>query len=191
MDTTRDLVFVTVGTDHHPFDRLVAWADAWVAAGRHHSAPCLIQSGTSKPPQHTKWFDYIRYDEMCAAMSSAIAVVCHGGPATIMDARRLGRVPIVVPRSADFGEHVDNHQQRFARRMAELGEIHLAASQDELFGLLDRALADPSAFGVSQNGDEIAAAVRRFEELVDGLIHRRPRGPGVSPKRTISGRRSR
>jgi UDP-N-acetylglucosamine transferase subunit ALG13 len=173
MDSNRHLVFVTVGTDHHPFDRLVAWADAWMAAGRHHGAPCLIQSGTSKPPAQAEWHDYIRYDEMCAAMSSAIAVVCHGGPATIMDARRLGRVPIVVPRSADLGEHVDNHQQRFARRMSELGEIHVAGNQDELFGLLDRAVADPDAFGVHQNGDEIAAAVRRFEELVDGLYHRR------------------
>ena len=117
MDSNRHLVFVTVGTDHHPFDRLVAWADAWVASGRYPDVACLIQSGTSNPPVHTPWHDYVRYDEMCAAMSSAIAVVCHGGPATIMDARRLGRVPIVVPRSADLGEHVDNHQQRFARRM--------------------------------------------------------------------------
>jgi UDP-N-acetylglucosamine transferase subunit ALG13 len=173
MDSNRHLVFVTVGTDHHPFDRLVAWADAWVGAGRHHGAPCLIQSGTSKPPAHAQWHDYIRYDEMCASMSSAIAVVCHGGPATIMEARRLGRVPIVVPRSADLGEHVDNHQQRFARRMSELGEIHLAGSQDELFGLLDRAVADAGAFAVQQNGDGIAAAVRRFEELVDGMVSRR------------------
>ena len=25
------LVFVTVGTDYHPFDRLVDWIDRWVA----------------------------------------------------------------------------------------------------------------------------------------------------------------
>jgi UDP-N-acetylglucosamine transferase subunit ALG13 len=170
MDIDRPLVFVTVGTDHHPFDRLVAWADAWMAAGRHGGAPCLIQTGTSKAPAHAPWRDYVRYDEMCAAMSRAAAVVCHGGPATIMDARRLGRVPIVVPRSADLGEHVDNHQQRFARRMSELGVIHLAGSQEELFRLLDRALADPDAFAVHPGGEGITAAVGRFEELVDGLI---------------------
>jgi UDP-N-acetylglucosamine transferase subunit ALG13 len=181
MDIDRPVVFVTVGTDHHPFDRLVAWADAWVAAGGPGGVPCLIQTGTSKAPAHAAWRDYLRYDEMCAAMSSAVAVVCHGGPATIMEARRLGRVPIVVPRSADLGEHIDNHQQRFARRMSELGEIHVAASQEELFHLLDQALADPDAFAVHQDGDGIAAAVGRFEELVDGLVQgrksaeRRPR----------------
>lgn len=166
----RDLVFVTVGTDHHPFDRLCAWADAWVAGGRHPEVPWFVQSGTSQAPSHAPARDYIGYDEMCDSMSRAIAVVCHGGPATIMDARRLGRVPIVVPRNADLGEHVDNHQQRFARRMAELGEIHLARSQEEVFELVEKAIADPSAFAVSSDGAEIAAAVAKFGELVDGLF---------------------
>ncbi len=169
----RDLVFVTVGTDHHPFDRLVAWADAWMAAGRHENAPCLIQSGTSTPPVHMEWRDYVRYDEMVEAMERSVAIVCHGGPATIMDARRLGRVPIVVPRQSGLGEHVDDHQCRFAARMAEIGEVHLARSEEELHDLLDAALANPEAFEPALSGDEIAAAVRRFEQLVDGLV--RPR----------------
>ena len=174
-DTERDLVFVTVGTDHHPFDRLVAWVDAWVGAGRHQGAPCLIQTGTSKAPVHAEWRDYVRHDEMVEAMSRALAVVCHGGPATIMDARRLGRVPIVVPRSSKLGEHVDDHQQRFAARMSELGQVHLARSREDVFELLDKAVADPSAFAVGDTSDHIAQAVRRFEELVDGLVNGRRR----------------
>lgn len=177
-DHHRDLVFVTVGTDHHPFDRLVAWADAWVST-RDAGVPCLIQSGTSKPPTRAEWRDYVRYDEMCDAMGRAVAVLCHGGPATIMDARRLGRVPIVVPRSADLGEHVDNHQQRFAARMAELGQVHLARTQEDVFELLDKAVADPSAFALTESGDHIAAAVRRFEELVDGIVNVGRRGQGA------------
>lgn len=169
----RDLVFVTVGTDHHPFDRLCAWADAWVADGRHPEVPWFVQSGTSKAPAAAPYRDYIGYEEMCSSMSRAVAVVCHGGPATIMDARRLGRVPIVVPRNADLGEHVDNHQQRFARRMAELGEIHLAGSREEMFELVEKAIADPTAFAVSSDGAEIAAAVAKFEQLVDGLFDKK------------------
>ena len=169
----RSLVFVTVGTDHHPFDRLCAWADAWVKAVRHPEIPWFVQSGTSKAPIAAPYRDYIGYDEMCTYMSRAVAVVCHGGPATIMDARKLGRVPIVLPRNADLGEHVDNHQQRFARKMAELGEIHLARSQDEVFELVEKAIADPTAFATSTDGAAIAAAVAKFEELVDGLFDRK------------------
>jgi UDP-N-acetylglucosamine transferase subunit ALG13 len=166
----RDLIFVTVGTDHHPFDRLCAWFDEWVAAGKNRSTECLVQSGTSKPPVVAPASDYVRYDEMVSAMERSVAVVCHGGPATIMDARRYGRVPIVLPRSADLGEHVDNHQQRFAKKMAELGQIHLVTTKEELFDLLERAVADPDAFALEHCGDEIAAAVKRFEQLVDGLF---------------------
>lgn len=166
----RNLVFVTVGTDHHPFDRLCGWSDAWVAEGRHPEVPWFVQSGTSAAPVHAPARDYIRYEEMCDYMRRAVAVVCHGGPATIMDARKLGRVPIVVPRNADLGEHVDNHQQRFTKRMAELGEIHWARTQDEMFELVEKAIADPSAFATSTDGAAIAAAVAKFEELVDGLF---------------------
>jgi UDP-N-acetylglucosamine transferase subunit ALG13 len=169
----RDLVFVTVGTDHHPFDRLVAWADAWVTSGRANGTECLIQTGTSQPPQRAGWRDYLRYDEMVEAMARSVAVVCHGGPATIMDARRLGRVPIVVPRSSRLGEHVDDHQQRFAARMAELGQVHLPHSEDELFGLLDRALADPGAYELHETGDGIPEAVRLFDEMVSELVNGR------------------
>jgi UDP-N-acetylglucosamine transferase subunit ALG13 len=90
-----------------------------------------------------------------------------------MDARKLGRVPIVLPRNADLGEHVDNHQQRFARKMAELGEIHLVQTQDEMFELVEKAIADPTAFATSTDGAAIAAAVAKFEELVDGLFDRK------------------
>jgi len=75
-----------------------------------------------------------------------------------------------VPRNADLGEHVDNHQQRFARRMAELGEIHLASSREEMFELVEKAVADPTAFATSTDGAAIAAAVAKFEELVDGIL---------------------
>ena len=67
-----DLVFVTVGTDHHPFDRLCAWSDAWVADGRHPEVPWFVQSGTSKAPEHAPARDYIRYDEMCDSMLRAV-----------------------------------------------------------------------------------------------------------------------
>ena len=177
----RHLVFVTVGTDHHPFDRLVAWADAWAAT--RDGAPCFIQSGTSQAPEHAEWRDYVRYDEMCDAMARAIAIVCHGGPATIMDARRLGRVPIVVPRSSALGEHVDDHQQRFAARMAELGQVHLARTRDDVFELLDKAVADPSSFAPAETGDHIAVAVARFEELVDGLVNGRRRARRAGARR--------
>src|SRR5438105_268964 len=139
-----DLVFVTVGTDHHPFDRLCAWADAWVKAARHPEIPWFVQSGTSKPPVAAPHRDYIGYDEMCSSMSRAVAVVCHGGPATIMDARRLGRVPIVVPRSADIGGFGRSGSTLVERI---LGQLPGFCSAGEIVFLWQRGLIDGQLCG--------------------------------------------
>src|SRR6185312_1027562 len=47
---TRPFVFATVGTDHHPFHRLVRWLDDWYALDGASRTRCLIQTGTSEPP---------------------------------------------------------------------------------------------------------------------------------------------
>ena len=178
------LLLVTVGTDHHPFDRLVRWADAWLA-GHPGALRCLMQTGTSAPPGASggvEWRAYLEFEALQAAMASAAAVVCHGGPGTILGARHMGAVPIVVPRQHRLGEHVDDHQVAFSRRLAaDGGGIHLAETEDELHRLLDRVAAEPAAFrsgsaGQTPAGRDRATAVREFGRLVDGLVGDRP-GP--------------
>jgi UDP-N-acetylglucosamine transferase subunit ALG13 len=185
------LLLVTVGTDHHPFDRLVRWTDAWLA-GHPGELRCLMQTGTSAPPTEgvrgtpegcpggsgaVEWQAYLEFDALQAAMASAAAVVCHGGPGTILGARHMGAVPVVVPRQHRLGEHVDDHQVAFSRRLAaEGGEIHLAETEAELHRLLDRVAGEPAAFRAGPEDRATATAVREFGRLVDGLVGDRP-GP--------------
>lgn len=169
-DRAAPLVLVTVGTDHHPFDRLVRWVDEWFAALRPGTARCVMQTGTSRPPRHAEWRTYLGYAELGEHMRQAAAVVCHGGPATIMDARRAGRRPIVVPRQPRLGEHVDDHQRRFARRMQPTGHIVLAEDRAALRRLLDEVVTDPTSHLLGAHGHAGDAAVRRFAELVSRLV---------------------
>jgi UDP-N-acetylglucosamine transferase subunit ALG13 len=169
------LLLVTVGTDHHPFDRLVRWAAAWL--DRHPGRlRCLMQTGTSAPPTGaTDWQAYLEYEALQAAMASAAAVVCHGGPGTILGARHMGAVPIVVPRRHRLGEHVDDHQVAFARRLAgQGGDIHLAETEAGLHRLLDRVVAEPAVFRAGPEDRATAGAVQAFGRLVDGLVGERP-----------------
>ena len=166
------LVLVVVGTDYHPFDRLVEWIDAWLLKGDTERVRCVVQYGGSAPPKVATGHDYLAVDELRALMANATVIVCHGGPATIAEARRAGRMPIVVPRDDQFGEHVDNHQQLFARRLAESGLVALATSDDDLRALLDSALADPASFAVTPDVEveRTAASARFLGELVDELV---------------------
>jgi UDP-N-acetylglucosamine transferase subunit ALG13 len=164
------LVLVVVGTDHHPFDRLISWVDAW-ASGRGPGVRLIMQSGSSKPPVAAEARDLLPVDELEALMRGSAAVVCHGGPGTIMGARSCGLVPIVVPRRSDLGEHVDDHQVRFSSRLAEAGIVHLAGDAAALGSLLDRALAgDPGFRFDPSERDPAAVAVARLRTLVERML---------------------
>jgi UDP-N-acetylglucosamine transferase subunit ALG13 len=163
------LVFVTVGTDHHPFNRLVRWVDAWLESGGGARARCLVQHGTSPPADHAESRDYLTYEAMRAAIDAADVVVCHGGPGTIMLAAYGGKVPIVVPRTRALREHVDDHQLVFTRRIANEGTIALAETEDGFRALLERALVNPLRPRASTR-PPTERAVRRFEAIVDELI---------------------
>lgn len=177
----RTQVVVTVGTDHHPFDRLVGWIEAWSA--RRADVTTLLQRGESRSPTGLDPSGGLRsvvmvpYDEMVSAMAGADAVVAQGGPAAIMDARSVGRRPIVVPRRGSLGEHVDDHQVAFAAWMGDRDLVTVAGSEEELAELLDRAVAEPATFHIAPDGGAVADTLRRFAEVVDPLMTAGAPGP--------------
>jgi len=164
------LVFASVGTDYHPFDRLSRWMDAWLEAGGSDSARCFVQTGTSAVPRLAEHRQYLGHAEMEAMVRAAAVVVCHGGPGTIMLASTLGKRPIVVPRRKRYGEHVDDHQCSFTERIAGEGAIVLAQSEEELRTCLDAALGRDSEAKLPPTGAGPARAVAMFEQLVDELM---------------------
>ena len=177
-DAGTPLVFVTVGTDHHPFGRLVRWIDTWASE---RDARVIAQYGTAAPPQHVDGSALLRAEELTRLMARASVVVCHGGPGTIAAARDAGHVPIVVPRRPDLGEHVDDHQLRFVARLAAAGAVHAPSTEAELRELLDRATLDPSGFRRPPDDDDgtSAASVSRFGTLVDELLSGREHARAV------------
>ncbi len=164
---------VTVGTDHHPFDRLVGWVDSWAVA--HPAVRVLVQRGNSSTPEHVESVEMLGYDELVGAMAGALAVVAQGGPGGIMDARSVGHRPIVVPRRGSLGEHVDDHQVTFTSWMAERGLVWLASTEAELHALLEQALADPTFLRIPPDTGAAQGTVHRFSVLVDPLVARRVR----------------
>lgn len=163
----KPLVFVTVGTDHHQFDRLVRWVDAWLES-RGGIADVFIQSGTSMEPRVARWSPYLGRDEMSDLVSRATGVVCHGGPGTIQEARSQGFVPVVVPREADLGEHVDNHQVSYTKRIEAQGDVIVARTEEKFRALLDEMIRNGERFrSAAPVLSEQELAVARFERIIE------------------------
>ena len=170
MSDRRPFVFVTAGTDHHPFHRMVRWVDGWLASGAGEHVKCLVQFGTSERPRLAEARDYLPYGEMETAMSKAVAIVCHGGPGSVMMARWMGKKPIVVPRRRELGEHVDDHQLVFATRMAKEGELELVLDEARFRELLDAVLAGTRSLGLPAAQAAVDEALAQFERLVEELV---------------------
>lgn len=162
-------VFVTVGTDHHPFDRLVEWFDRWASDRRVDGARCLVQTGTSTPSRSSRSKDFLGYEDMLSALAEADIVVSHAGPGTIAECRRAGIRPVVVPRIRRFGEAVDDHQVAFARMLASQGLVDVAETPQQLAAALDRGAAAPGRTAVGATGQD-QDAVARFGARVEMLV---------------------
>jgi UDP-N-acetylglucosamine transferase subunit ALG13 len=187
-ETGDPFIFVTAGTDDHPFDRLIDWSERWLSE---RPVSSLIQVGTSRPPRCGRWVDYLPYQEVEQVVRAATAVVCHGGPGTITLALHFGTKPIVVPRRQALGEHVDDHQTLFARRLAHEGEIVLAQTEESFRHALDSAMAPGQPVHRTRRPRATDATIRRFTELVDDMIViASRRGSAWPPGRRSRGRSS-
>lgn len=109
---------VSVGTqDGYPFPRFFA-ALAPLLEG----VEVLWQTGANDVSQigitgrHS-----VPHDELNAAMAAADIVIAHGGVGTALSAIEQGHVPVLIPRRAAFGEHVDDHQVQIVTRLADSG----------------------------------------------------------------------
>lgn len=113
------MIFVTVGTHEQQFNRLVKAVDDLVANGRI-AESVFQQTGYSDyVPEHCEYSPFVSASRMKELMQEADVVVTHGGPSSFIEAMAAGKVPVVVPRRADLGEHVNNHQSDFVNVVAE------------------------------------------------------------------------
>lgn len=165
-------LFVTVGTDHHRFDRLVRWADDY--ASQHPDIEVFVQYGHSAAPRIAAGSRLLDHSQLTADLDQADAVIVHGGPATIAEARRAGHQPICIPRDPERDEHVDRHQLRFVARLAISGLVDQCLEVTQLDAAVAEALERPrrppaTVTSLGGSSSELSPAVRRIGELLQTL----------------------
>jgi UDP-N-acetylglucosamine transferase subunit ALG13 len=121
------VIFVTVGTTHFPFARLVDAVEGLVGNEivlQHGPAPppvgITLASAFMLPAEMLRWFD------------TADVIVCHAGVGSMLAAVREGHTPVVVPRMRRLGETVDDHQVQLARALAREGKAINVEDVDDL-----------------------------------------------------------
>lgn len=164
------MIFVTVGTHEQPFDRLIQKIDELKRNGIVNEE-VIIQTGYSTyEPKYCQWSKLLPYEQMVENVAKARIVVTHGGPASFIMPLQLGKIPVVVPRQSQYGEHVNDHQLEFARAMQQRqGNILVAERMEELEAILvnyDTLVRSMPAALNSHN----ARFVADFEKIVGQLL---------------------
>jgi UDP-N-acetylglucosamine transferase subunit ALG13 len=170
---TRPRIVAIVGTKG-AFLRLTDLLAAYARA--HPEASIWVQHGQGPLPRGLPNLDgasLVQREVLLSKMRDADAIVCHAGSGTIRDALELGFRPIVVPRLARFGEHVNDHQLELVSALNDR-IIGLREPTPEGFAeALDLARTSRGKVG-AEGGEALKAALRAdLETLVETSRPRR------------------
>ncbi|MFH0889599.1 MAG: PssE/Cps14G family polysaccharide biosynthesis glycosyltransferase [Candidatus Aenigmatarchaeota archaeon] len=111
------MIFVTVGTHQHPFDRLVKEIDKLVGAGVI-TEKVFMQTGNSDyAPKNCEFEKFVGSDKFERLYAEADTIICHAGAGSIINALKNRKHLIIVPRLKKLNEHNDDHQLDLAKAM--------------------------------------------------------------------------
>jgi len=131
--------FVSVGNATQPFYRLLEAVRKMV---HQVPQPVFFQYGSAQnfrcqSSQAVAFMDMQAFEQQVA---EAELLILHAGAGSVMHAVRAGKVPVIMPRRAHFGELVDDHQLEFARELEAAGNVVMCEDAIKLPDSVSKAL---------------------------------------------------
>ena len=126
------MIFVTVGSQKFQFNRLLKQVDELIETGKIEEE-VFAQIGVSDyKPRNYKYKDFITQDEFNSYIDKADIIITHAGTGVIVNAIKKGKKVIGVPRLAEFGEHVYDHQIQLINEFCKSGFIEACNKNEKL-----------------------------------------------------------
>jgi len=165
------MIFVTIGTDHHPFTRVFKWLrDALVQGIIASDERIVVQYGyTDGDWRGFEAYGFLSFEEMVQFFREADLVITHGSSTALL-VTHYDKLPMVVPRRKHYGEHIDDHQWAFVNEARNFLPFTIVETEAEFAHALsnrDRVTARPSNFEVGGK-----AAIARFTLLFKELLQK-------------------
>jgi UDP-N-acetylglucosamine transferase subunit ALG13 len=140
--------FVSVGNATQPFLRLLKAVETLAPEL---PQPVTLQHGNT-PFQSDRCIcvPFMDMEEFERKIAASSLLVLHAGAGAVVHSLSCGKVPVIMPRREKYGEHIDDHQLEFARKLAEEGKVVLAEEADDLKGAVIKASLQSSAVAAGQ-----------------------------------------
>lgn len=162
------MVFVTVGSQKFQFDRLIKAVDTLVASGTVEGGAFAQTGACTYVPEHMSHEAFLDREAFRARMDECNVVVTHGGTGAIIGAVKDGKKVIAVPRLAQYGEHVDDHQTEIVRQFGEMGLIEPCMDPADLPEVYSRAL-EKTYLPYKSNTARFCADLSEYIDSIGGV----------------------
>lgn len=153
------MIFVIMGMEVHPFDRLARAVDELARTGAV-GEDFFVQLGACRyEPRHARFERFLSFGDVCEQIRRASVAVTHAGAGSTLVCIEQGKHPVMVPRRSWHGEHVDEHQLPFAEKLEAAGLATVVREMEEL----------PAAIAATRSRSAPADALGRARELTGWL----------------------
>ena len=113
------MIFVMVGSEKFCFKRLLVALDEGIEQKKIREK-VFAQIGNSRyNPVYYEFDKFISFKKIIKNIMNSRFVVTHAGVGSILLCLNFNKIPIVFPRVSSYGEHVDNHQLEFAKKLEQ------------------------------------------------------------------------
>lgn len=166
MNYSKVKLFVALGTQKFPFDRLVSELNKMITDELYEAEDIVIQSTKygEVTPLCTS-YGTIPVEEFNDLMDSAEVVITHSGVNSILSGMERRKPLVIVPRISKYGEHVDDHQLEIAKVMEERYNVLVVKDMTNLRDAIKQAKTHQYLPYISQRSRLISAVQHIINEM--------------------------
>lgn len=115
------MIFITVGSRSFQFDRLLKAVDLAIEKGEILDEVFAQVGSSTYQVKNYKTVDFLNHEEFNKKLNECDIVLTHGGTGVIVNAIKLGKRVVAVPRLVQYHEVVDDHQIQLVEAFEKLG----------------------------------------------------------------------
>ena len=117
------MIFITLGSQKFQFNRLLMAMDKLCENGTVEETVFAQIGYSDYTPKHYEYKSFLGREEFSNMIKQADIVITHGGTGAIIGAVKQGKKVIAIPRLAEYGEHVDDHQLQIVEEFHNMNLI--------------------------------------------------------------------
>ena len=133
------MIFITTGSRSFQFNRLLEAVDKAIENGTI-TDEVFAQVGSSNYKiKHYKSVEFLNHEEFIERMHNCDIVLTHGGTGVIVNAVKIGKRVVAVPRLAKYQEVVDDHQIQLVQAFEKQGMVTACYDCNEIGKAIEEA----------------------------------------------------